>query len=123
MNALQMARTAYATTAPIRSPRTVEYDAFARITERLRLASANARPFPALAAALAENGRLWTLLAADVADADNGLPETLRARIFFLADFTRLHTRKVLRGTATPDALVDINLAVMRGLRAGGDAR
>jgi flagellar protein FlaF len=45
----------------------------------------------------------------------------LRARIFYLAEFTRAHTRKVLRRTAGPDALVEINLAVMRGLRASED--
>ncbi|MGI1662045.1 flagellar biosynthesis regulator FlaF [Palleronia sp. KMU-117] len=123
MNALQMARSAYATSAPTRPPRTVEYDAFARITERLSRAATSGTHFPALAVALTDNLRLWTLLAADVANRENSLPDSLRARIFYLADFTRTHTRKVLRNAATPEALVEINLAVMRGLRAGDDAR
>jgi flagellar protein FlaF len=114
-----MARSAYATSAPIRPPRTVEYDAFARVTERL---SSDLGGFAALVPALADNRRLWTLLAADVADSDNSLPGPLRARIFYLAEFTQAHTRKVLRGLATPAALVEINLAVMRGLRAEGNA-
>lgn len=121
MNALQLARAAYATAAPVRPQRSVEYDAFARVTERLTQASLDPAAFPRLVTALTENRRLWTILAADVADADNALPEALRARIFYLAEFTRIHTRQVLRRKADPKALVDINLAVMRGLRAGED--
>lgn len=121
MNAFHLARTAYATAAPVRPPRSVEYDAFARVTERLTQAAGGRADFPTLVSALAENQRLWTILATDVADADNALPEILRARIFYLAEFTRAHTRKVLRRTAGPDALVEINLAVMRGLRASED--
>lgn len=120
MNALHLARTAYATTAPVRTPRTVEYEAFARITERLRRTSESRSDFASLAAALFENGRLWTILAADVADAGNALPAPVRARILYLAEFTRVHTRQVLRGAASADALVDVNLAIMRGLRDEG---
>jgi flagellar protein FlaF len=121
VNAFHLARTAYATAAPVRPPRSVEYDAFARVTERLKQGAGDHASFPGLVSALAENQHLWTILAADVADADNALPESLRARIFYLAEFTRAHTRKVLRRMATPDALVEINLAVMRGLRASED--
>jgi flagellar protein FlaF len=121
VNAFHLARTAYATAAPVRPPRSVEYDAFARVTERLKQEAGDHASFPGLVSALAENQRLWTILATDVADADNALPESLRARIFYLAEFTRTHTRRVLRRMATPDALVEINLAVMRGLRASED--
>jgi flagellar protein FlaF len=125
MNAVEMARTAYApTAAPIRTGRAIEYDVFARTTHRLKAAAA-AGParFPELAAALHDNRRLWTVLAGDVADADNDLPRDLRARIFYLAEFTVAHSRKVLDGEATADALVEINTAIMRGLRAQiGDA-
>jgi flagellar protein FlaF len=62
------------------------------------------------------------MLAADVAEPDNGLPQELRARIFYLAEFTADHSRKVLRGGETVDALVDINTAMMRGLRQKVDA-
>ena len=37
-------------------------------------------------------------------------------------EFTRVHSRKVLDGKATPDALLDVNRAVMRGLRPGAGA-
>lgn len=124
MNALQMAKTAYASNqAPIRTPRGIEYEAFARITHRMKTASDRGKPgFPALARALHQNRQLWTMLAADVAEADNGLPADLRARIFYLAEFTTAHSRKVLRGSETVDPLVDINMAVMRGLRQKADA-
>ena len=118
-----MAKTAYtANQAPIRTPRGTEYEAFARITHRLKTASADTAPFPEFAAALHSNRQLWTLLAADVAERDNALPAELRARIFYLAEFTAQHTSKVLRGTDTADVLVDVNTAVMRGLRQATEA-
>lgn len=118
MNAFNMAKTAYASSsAPTRTPRSTEYDAFAQITHRLKSASQN-DSFTELAAALHENNKLWTLLAADVADKDNALPESLRGRIFYLYEFTAQHSRKVLHKETTVDALVDINTAVMRGLRS-----
>ena len=124
MNALQMAKTAYATNkAPIRTPRGIEYEAFARITHRLKAAAERGKPgFPALAQALHLNRRLWSLLAADVAETGNGLPQDLRARIFYLAEFTNAHSRKVMRGEDSVDALIDINTAIMRGLREKADA-
>lgn len=124
MNALQMAKTAYATNkAPIRTPRGVEYEAFARITHRMKSAAERGKPgFPDLAQALHLNRQLWSMLAGDVAERDNGLPQDLRARIFYLAEFTTQHSRKVLRGTDTVDALVEINTAVMRGLRQRAEA-
>ena len=119
MTTSQQARTAYAAaTRPIRSPRGIEYDAFAAITARLRTAAGGDKTrFPALAAALHDNRRLWTILAGDVADAGNQLVQELRARIFYLAEFTLQHTPKVLAGEASADILVQINLAVMSGLR------
>ncbi|MCB1347245.1 MAG: flagellar biosynthesis regulator FlaF [Maritimibacter sp.] len=119
-----MAKTAYATNkAPIRTPRGIEYEAFARITHRLKAAAERGKPgFPALAQALHLNRRLWSLLAADVAETGNGLPQDLRARIFYLAEFTNAHSRKVMRGEDSVEALIDINTAMMRGLREKADA-
>ncbi len=119
-----MAKTAYAANkTPIRTTRGTEYDAFALITHRLRTAEARGRPgFADLAQALHANRRLWTMLAADVAEDGNALPPGLRAQIFYLAEFTTQHSRKVLRGDDTAEALVDINTAIMRGLRTSGVA-
>lgn len=119
MNSLHLAKTAYAANqTPIRTDRGTEYEAFAGITHRLRNAAGKGRAgFAALAQAVHENRRLWTILAADVAEAGNGLPGELRARIFFLAEFTNRYSSKVLSEGADPEVLVDINTAVMRGLR------
>lgn len=122
MNALLTARRAYAQSAgPVRTPRSVEYEAFARITRQLKSVGATGS-IRKMAPALHDNRRLWTLLATDVADSNNPLPAELRARIFYLAEFTLQHSRAVLRGKATVDALVEINLSVMRGLRKTEDA-
>lgn len=107
--------------APTRSFRSVEYDLLARATHRLTAAwLRRTEDFPALAAALDANQQIWSTLAADVADPDNGLPAALRARLFYLAEFTRIHSRTVLDGSASVEVLADINTAVMRGLRGDG---
>ncbi len=119
MNALNLARKAYATAeTPIRTPRSIEYEAFARITRRLNAATGRGKQnFSELAEAIHANRRLWTMLATDVADTGNGLPQDLRARIFYLAEFTNHHSHLVLNGEADPAPLVEINTAMMRGLR------
>lgn len=118
MTAQHLAQSAYsnARRGAVRTPRTTEYELFSRITSQLKSAAADTAKFPALAAALHANRRLWTTLAADVAEPDNGLPEQLRAQLFYLAQFTREHTSKVLAGRETADALVEVNTAIMRGL-------
>lgn len=122
MNTQRLAQRAYQSqTAPIRTPRGVEYEAFARITHRLAGAARQGnRGFSKLAEALHDNRRLWVTLAAAVADNDNALPTDLRARLFYLAEFTEAHSQKVLRGTAPVAPLIEVNTAVMRGLRKEG---
>ena len=117
MNAVALAKTAYnsSSRAPLRTSRGTEYEAFAKVTHQLGRAQTS--NFADLAAALHENRRLWTLLAADVAGEGNGLPDDLRARVFYLAEFTADHSRKVLSDGADAAVLVEINTAVMRGLR------
>jgi len=122
MNIAALARSAYSdASAPIKTERSTEYQIFAQITHRLTKASKeDLASFIDLAEAVHENRRLWTILASDVVDNDNGLPAQLRAQIFYLAEFTEAHSRKVLAKQATANALVEINTAIMRGLRAGG---
>lgn len=109
----------------MRGPRTIEYEAFARVTRVLSSAACDGfqvgtRTDPVMIGALHENRRLWTLLAAAVADPDNALPAELRSRIFYLYEFTDIHSRRVLRGEAGPEPLIDVNTAMMAGLRGGG---
>ena len=114
-----LATAAYAAPTPsTRSARSIEYEALARVTRQLRAAlSAPGSTFTTLAAALYDNRRLWLALASDVAEPGNGLPDLLRARLYYLAEFTTVHSGRVLAGEATVDVLIDINTAVMRGLR------
>ena len=122
MTALDLARTAYAMPGtPARTLRGIEYDVFARVTHRLKTSQTGGREdFPALASALHDNRQLWTVLAADVAEPGNALPAPLRAQLFYLYEFTDQHSRKILAGAGSVDVLIDINTAVMRGLRGEG---
>lgn len=121
MNAHSQARRAYsAAAAPTRTHKGLEYEVVARITHRIRSAAGSPSAFPALAEALHDNSRLWTIFAAEVADRANPLPAELKARLFYLAEFTLHHTGRVLAGEATADPLMEINTAIMRGLRGGG---
>lgn len=109
--------------APTRSLRSVEYDLIAQVTHRLHTAWTNrSKDYPALVRALADNQKLWLTLASDVALPENGLPQALRARLFYLYEFTTQHSRAVLESGASVEVLTDINTAVMRGLRGDGGA-
>ncbi len=116
-----LAQRAYAqASAPIRTPRGTEYDVIVRITHRLKSAAQKGKSgFNELAQALHTNRQLWTLLAADAAGSDNQLPAELRARILYLAEFTQLHSSKVLSGKVSVRPLLEINTAVLKGLRQG----
>ena len=121
MNAQSQAMRAYsAASAPTRTPRNIEYDAVARITHRLRSeAMKGPEAFPNLVKALYDNKTLWNIFAVDVADADNQLPRELKAQIFYLAEFTSQHTTKVLARKADVAPLLEINSAILQGLRSG----
>lgn len=123
MNTQQLAQTAYSShRTPIRTARGTEYEVFGKITRRIRDAAREGRTgFRSLAEALHDNRRFWTLLALDVAGDGNGLPDDLRARILYLSEFTQQHTSKVLAGDAKADILIEINTAIMRGLRGQGE--
>ncbi|MCA0870376.1 flagellar biosynthesis regulator FlaF [Seohaeicola saemankumensis] len=121
MSALSMARRGYsAASVPTKTSKSIEYDAIARISQRLKMAAQQGPSgFPELAAALHDNRRLWTIFATQVSDADNPLPRDLKARLFYLSEFTAAHTSKVLNRTAPVGPLLEVNAAVLRGLRGG----
>lgn len=119
MNNVALAQSAYGTPqAPARSARSVEYQAFAKITSELVRLKDDTKAFPERIAALHENRRLWDILSIDVASEDNGLPVELRAGIYNLGQFVTRHTATVLADSAPIDPLIEINTSVMRGLRA-----
>lgn len=117
MNVSEQARQAYAPTQfPVRTPRSMEAQLVTQVTARLRRAAASKNDFAALVAALHDNRVMWTTLATGVADVDNGLPQQLRAQLFYLAEFTEHHSKLVLKGDADAGVLIEINTAVLRGL-------
>jgi flagellar biosynthesis activator protein FlaF len=125
VNSLEMARRTYARPdTPARTPRDVEYELLSRITRRLTTTWADrSTNFGAMVGALHDNLAMWRTFATDVAETGNGLPDALRAKLYYLYEFTEQHSPKCLDGTASVDVLVDINTAVMRGLRGDGVSR
>lgn len=122
MNATSLAMRGYAeNAATTRNERRSEYDVFARVTKALRDAATKAKTnFPAYAEAVHLNRRLWTALVVDVADPQNPIPDELKARVVYLSEFTQQHSRKILREGASVMPLLEINMAVMRGLKSEG---
>lgn len=110
-------RNAYGAANAMRPPREVEYDAFSRVTGMLRQSAVQGLGAP-LIRAVEKNSQLWTILAADLAQPGNALPDETRAGLLSLAAFSVRHGRAVLQGRATPDALIAVNMSVMKGLRA-----
>ena len=118
MNAIELAHQGYAPTQThLRNERSTELQLFGEITARLKNALADgSKNHPKLVAALHQNRQLWNTIAIDVANDENALPKQLRAQLFYLAEFTQLHTSKVLRHEADVTALIDINRAIIAGL-------
>ncbi len=118
MSALAYQQNGYlAATKSTGMPRDVEYQMFSRVTGKLNRGTRDGESFNILVEALNENLSLWRTIALDVMDPDNELPPMLRARLFYLYEFTSVHTQKVLRREADPAPLIDVNMSIMRGLR------
>jgi flagellar protein FlaF len=121
VNALLKAKSAYsAAKAPTRTAKNFEYEVIARITRRMITAAQQGREgFTDLAAACNDNRKLWSIFTTDLASKGNPYPDELKQSLFELAEFTRQHTSKVLQRKANVRPLVEINTAIMRGLRSG----
>ena len=122
MNVVERAKEGYGrNAAPVKSLRATEYEAIARISHRLR-ASAQKKTtnFPEFVEALYANNKLWSTLAIDVAHKENGLPQDLRARLFWLAEFTNHETRRILNNEGDVGILIEVNASVLQGLRMQG---
>jgi flagellar protein FlaF len=116
------ARSAYAA-APIRTPRGAEYAVFAQVTQRLKaVGDSDPAGFSSLATAVVDNQRLWAALAEDLMGEHNRLPVPLRAQLISLAEFVRRHSLAILSGKGSAEALIDINTAIMKGLRGEAEA-
>lgn len=105
----------------IRTERDTEYDVISRVTRMLRQAGPDCRS-PDATMAIHKNNELWTILASDLAHPGNSLPDEVKAGLLSLAGFVLRHGQAVLGGGGSLQPLVDINLAVMRGLRGEASA-
>ena len=99
------------------TPRSIEYQAFQRVTAMLRAAAEPEAPFEKALSAVLQNSKLWGVLATDLLSDNNSLPEALRAQLLSLAEFSRKHGLQVMSGKADLAPLIEINVTVMRGLR------
>lgn len=122
MNAHSMAQKAYAgSTQTVKSPRAVEYEVIAKITHDLKSsAETKLTDYAKFAEAIHRNNLLWTTLASNVATSENALSAEVRAQLFYLGEFSHRHAAQVLAGKSSIDPLLEINTAVLRGLRQGG---
>ncbi len=100
----------------VRTARDAEYDVFSRVTRMLRQADTTGDGLD-LIAAVDKNNQLWTILASDLAGPGNALPDQVRAGLLSLAGFALRHGHSALSGRAGVAPLIDINMAMMRGLR------
>jgi flagellar protein FlaF len=95
------------------NPRDNEYRAFGMVINRL----AQAENHTAVIEACHLNNRLWSTLTADLSRPENPLPNDLKARLISLAIWTYRHSAKVMKGEATPQALIELNREIMIGLK------
>ena len=100
------------------SPRSIEAQLFAEITAGLVRAQRAGKPgFQDLVAGLHKNRTLWEALLADLAQDSNVLPTPLKAQLIRLGHFVRQFTVGVLKGEGDVQALIDVNNAILEGLR------
>lgn len=99
-----------------RSARDAEYDAISRVTGLLRQANGRCATVEDIRA-VHLNNELWTALAFDLAQPGNALPDEVKAGLLTLASFSIRRGHACLQGEASIDALIDINLCIMKGLR------
>lgn len=121
MTASALARNAYHESArTTASPRAVERQLLSRLTAALTIADKNReQDHPGFIRALSKNLEFWTIVAADVASEGNQLPTPLRGQLFYLFEFTRLHTNKLIAGAKdlSVSPLIEINQNIIRGLQ------
>lgn len=102
--------------AGMRTDRDAEYDAFSHVT-RLLSDAKTGRLGPDVILAIHKNNELWAILATDLAQPGNLLPDETRAGLLSLAGFAIRHGHSVLNGSGQIDPLIEINVSMMKGLR------
>lgn len=125
MSTASLARHAYETSAHVApTPKTIEADAFKRVTTLLQNSRhGGASSYRDTVEAVYLNKRLWSLIASDLAEDGNLLPQDLKVGLLNLAVFTETQCKQVLDGTGSVDAMIEINRAVLKGLKSTGAAK
>ncbi|UWQ21841.1 flagellar biosynthesis regulator FlaF [Jannaschia sp. W003] len=103
------------------SPKRAEAQGIAALTRRMIAGFRDEGvPFSRRADLLHENRRLWYAVLLSAADADNPMPETLRAGLVSLGAFVDRSTSELLAGRGDVRVLIEINRRVVAGLATGG---
>ncbi|MBC9179856.1 flagellar biosynthesis regulator FlaF [Pseudoroseomonas ludipueritiae] len=105
------------------NPRAIEYRVLARAAAMLELAALPSAGPADLPAAVHENRMVWTAFAADLAGDGNSCEDMLRVRLLSLARWVFAESDRVLRERKSPQALIDVNRAVMLGLQPDAAAQ
>ncbi len=99
------------------TPSSTEYRLFAQVTRAMMQAKdAPSEEYTQIAEAVDWNRRVWNALAMDCAQAENGLPDSLRAGIISLSLFIGRHSSLVVRDASEIETLIDLNKTIMQGL-------
>jgi flagellar biosynthesis activator protein FlaF len=100
------------------SPREIERRVFEDVTAALEDADHPDAHFTSRIAAMHRNRELWQTLTCDLADDENELPESLRARLISLGIWVIGETHKLMRNAASLADLIEVNRSIIRGLSA-----
>tara|TARA_B100000686_G_C16622527_1_gene880029 strand:+ start:609 stop:1013 length:405 start_codon:yes stop_codon:yes gene_type:complete len=104
------------------TPRQTEYRIFAEVTTALLSLDDNIdnNKFkgPEFFKVVDWNRRLWMTLQMDLAQADNSLPEELKANLISISMWVERQTREVMKGEASVSSLIKVNRTIMEGLLA-----
>jgi len=101
------------------SDKHIELQLFSSVTARLRAqANKNSTKLNSvMAEAVLDNAKLWNILFCDLINPENKLPLDLKTNLISLAEFTQGHTQRVLRGEAGISVLIEVNMAIIEGLK------
>lgn len=104
-----------------KTAKSIEYDAISQITFLLQSSvTAPGIPFSRLCEVVNKNRKLWRIFSIEALNPNNPLMPQTKAQILNLATFVENHSSRVLRREVDARMLVEINVAIMRGLQGEG---
>jgi flagellar biosynthesis activator protein FlaF len=92
--------------------------AFERSIDLLKIARDKGRGSRESVEALVFANRLWSVLLSDLADADNGYPDTLKASLISIGIWILRQTEEIRQGHVDDfTSLIEVSETISRGLR------